>query len=171
MLKASIKYWVIFSLALFSLNTYANQTNTTPFQLKKTPEVKAPSADRFPDDPAEHKVVFMWDKSDPAYQHHILNSIQALIGLYGSDVKIAVVAIGPGIHVLAKHPKRKVAPLTYERVKSFATDYHVRWIACGNTMKTIGWTDKDMRPFAEYAKVGAAAVMTLQENGYAYIAW
>lgn len=139
--------------------------------LKTVPEIKGPSQDRFPGDPATHKVVYMFNQADDAYQTSILNSIQAMIRQYGDDVEIAVVVIGPGIHVLAKEPKREVDSLIYDRVESFAKDYNVRWVACGNTMHTIGWEDKDMRPFAEYAEVGAAALMELQAAGFAFIAW
>ncbi|MDX1796583.1 MAG: DsrE family protein [Hydrogenovibrio sp.] len=162
------------SIVSFPAVSQANETQASAkgHTLKIFPELKnASSADRFPGDPPEHKAVYMWNKSDPEYQTHILNSIQAMITEFGDNVAIAVVAIGPGIHVLAKKPMRKVDSLTYERVKSLAKDYNVRWIACGNTMKTIGWTDKDMRPFAEYAQVGAAAIMALQEHGYKLIAW
>lgn len=168
---------VLFSLSvmLSSSTIFANdnsgKSTSTGHSLKITPEVTGPSSDRFPGDPASHKVVYMFNKSDAEYQTHILNSIQALLQLYGDDVEVAVVAIGPGIHVLAKKPMRKVDSLIYQRVKSFAKDYNVRWIACGNTMKTIGWTDTDIRPFAEYAEVGAAALMALQENGYKLLVW
>lgn len=147
----------------------ANANNT--FHLKPVPELQDPPSDRFPGDPPEHKAVYMWNHSDEEYHTHILNSIQAMIKQYGDNVSIAVVAIGPGLHVLAKHPKRKVDKLVYERVGGFAKDYGVRWIACGNTMDTIGWKDKDMRPFAEHAPVGAAALMELQEEGYKLIVW
>ncbi|WP_029407043.1 DsrE family protein [Thiomicrorhabdus sp. Milos-T2] len=162
---------VIFSSAISFANEEANTSTTAKHTLKVTPEVNGPSSDRFPGDPASHKVVYMFNKSDAEYQTHILNSIQAMIQLYGDDVQVAVVAIGPGIHVLAKKPMRKVDPLIYQRVESFAKDYNVRWIACGNTMKTIGWTDADIRPFAEYAQVGAAALMVLQEKGYKLLVW
>ena len=167
---------VLLSLSVMfsSFATYANEAGklaTPKHTLKVTPEVTGPSSNRFPGDPPTHKAVYMFDKSDADYQTHILNSIQAMIQLYGDDVSIAVVAIGPGIHVLAKKPMRKVDPLTYERVESLAKDYNVRWIACGNTMKTIGWKDEDIRPFAEYAEVGAAALMALQENGYKLLVW
>lgn len=140
-------------------------------QLKPVPELQNPPSERFPGDPAEHKAVYMWNKSDPAYQVAILNSIQAMIKLYGDNVDIAVVAIGPGLHALAKNPKREVEQLTYERIASFAKDYNVRWIACGNTMNTIHWGHSDIRPFAEYAEVGAAALMELQEEGYKLLVW
>jgi intracellular sulfur oxidation DsrE/DsrF family protein len=38
-------------------------------------------------------------------------------------------------------------------------------------MHTIGWDKEDMLDFARVEEVGAAAIMELQEKGYAYIAW
>lgn len=162
---------LLFSSYAHSASGDTVKTANADFKLKPVPELQDPPSDRFPGDPAEHKAVYMFNKSDAAYQTGILNSIQAMIKRYGGNVDIAVVAIGPGLHVLAKKPQREVDPLTYERVESFAKDYNVRWIACGNTMNTIHWTDADMRPFAEYAEVGAAALMELQEEGYKPLVW
>ncbi len=125
----------------------------------------------FPGDPPAHHVVYQLNESDWEYQEHVLNSVSAMIGKYGDNVEIAVVVIGPGIHLLAKEPKRLVPQVLRERVRNMAENYGVRFIACGNTMKTIGWTMDDMRPFIEYAEVGAASLMELQEEGFAYIAW
>ncbi|BCN92847.1 hypothetical protein THMIRHAM_06320 [Thiomicrorhabdus immobilis] len=165
----------VISLMMTGFATQASSDSTaaknSDFKLKPVPELQDPPSERFPGDPAEHKAVYMFNKSDAGYQVGILNSIQAMIKRYGDNVQIAVVAIGPGLHVLAKNPKRDVDPLTYARVESFAKDYNVRWIACGNTMNTIHWTDADMRPFAEYAEVGAAALMELQEEGYKPLVW
>ncbi len=158
------------ALCVFTLTSFTSLA-ASGSSLKPVAEIKGPSADRFPDDPAQHKVVYMFNKADTDYQVAILNSIQAMIRQYGGDVEIAVVVIGPGIHVLAKEPKRDVDKDVYARVESFAKDYNVRWIACGNTMHTIGWHDDDMRPFAEYAQVGASALMELQAAGFAFIAW
>jgi intracellular sulfur oxidation DsrE/DsrF family protein len=143
------------------------------FRLTNTPEVPTQNTDRFPGDPAEHKIVFMFNKDDPAYQHAILNSIKALIELYQDNVEIAVVAIGPGLHVLTKDPLKPVNQENYDRIGAFATDdtIRVRFIACGNTMNTLHLLHQDMRPFAEYSRVGAAALMGLQEQGFKFIAW
>ncbi|PLA75105.1 hypothetical protein CYQ88_02440 [Hydrogenovibrio sp. SC-1] len=149
----------------------ANSTTDSTIQLKRVPELQDPPSDRFPGDPAEHKAVYMWNQADAAYHTSILNSIQAMIRKYGDNVEIAVVAIGPGIHVLSQKPQRPVESLTYERIASFAKDYNVRWIACGNTMNSLHWTDQDMRPFAEYTEVGAAALMELQEEGFKLLVW
>ena len=58
-----------------------------------------------------------------------------------------------------------------QRVASQARDYGVSYIACGNTMKSLGWTAADMVDFAKIEDVGAAALMNFQKQGYAYIAW
>jgi hypothetical protein len=86
-------------------------------------------------------------------------------------VSIAVVVWGPGIHLLAKNPWRPVSELHKQRVRSMAESYGIEFIACGNTMHTVGWTEADMLPFAKIEEVGAAAVMELQEKGYKYLAW
>ena len=52
-----------------------------------------------------------------------------------------------------------------------AQSYGIRFVACGSTMHSMGWSAADMLDFAEVADVGAAAIMELQEKGYAYLAW
>ena len=127
--------------------------------------------ERFPGDPPEHHVVYQINHAEWEYLEHILNSISAMLTKYEDNVAIAVVVFGPGIHLLAKNPKRDIPELLRQRVKAQATDYGVKYIACGNTMKTIGWEKKDMLDFALVEEVGAATLMELQEKGYAYIAW
>ncbi len=168
----NIVFVLIFSFLMAHTNAIsAPEEAQDTFKLKRVPELQNLTSDHFPGDPAEHKVVYMWNKADPTYQGSILNSIQAMIRRYGDNVDIAVVVIGLGLDVLAKNPKRKIDSLAYERVASFSKDYNVRWIACGNTMNTLHWSDADMRPFAEYAEVGAAALMELQEEGYKPLFW
>jgi intracellular sulfur oxidation DsrE/DsrF family protein len=151
--------------------TLAAPSNQGP-ALKPMPEIaNEPKTERFPGDPAEHKVAYMFNQADLAYQTSVLNSIQAMVKTYGDNVSIAVVAIGPGIHVLAKSPKRAVDKDIADRVDNFAKSYKVRFIACGNTMTTVGYAQSDMKPFTEYALVGAAALMRLQETGHKAIFW
>lgn len=125
---------------------------------------------RFPGEEAQHKVVYQFNKADEEYMEHVLFSVGAMLRKYGDNVQIAVVAIGPGIHILGKRPERTVPKLIQQRVSSLA-QYGVKFIACGNTMKSLGWTENDLLPFAEMTEVGAAALMELQEQGYAYISW
>jgi len=130
----------------------------------------AAASERFPGDPPEHKIVYQFNQADYEYQHGILNSVSAMLQKYGDNVGVAVVCWGPGIHVLARAPKREVHEEIKLRIPSLH-EYGVRFIACGNTMNTVGWTKADMLDFAEVEEVGAAAVMELQEQGYKYLAW
>jgi hypothetical protein len=143
---------LVFGLALFS------------FQSQAAEEL------RFPGDPPEHKVVYQLNKADPEYQEHILFSVGAMVRKWGDNISIVVVTIGPGLHILGKNPGRPVSEETKQRVASLA-EYGVEFHACGNTMKSLKWTKKDLLPFAKYVEVGASDLMELQEQGYAYISW
>jgi hypothetical protein len=124
----------------------------------------------FPGDPPAHKVVYQFNKADEEYQQHVLFSVGAMLRKYGDSIHIVVVAIGPGIHILAKNPERPVSQEIKERVSSLS-QYGVEFHACGNTMKSMEWTMNDMISSAKYVEVGAADLMELQEQGYAYISW
>lgn len=119
----------------------------------------------------QHKIVYQINKHEHDYQEAILNSIGAMLTKYVDDVSIVVVAWGPGIHLLAKKPERPVAESHQLRVRSMNQSYGIRFIACGNTMQSLHWEKKDMLDFVQIEHVGAAAVMELQEKGYAYLAW
>lgn len=118
-----------------------------------------------------HKIVYQLNRAEPDYQEAILNSIGAMLKKYVDDVAIAVVVWGPGIHLLARKPQRPVAPVLQQRVKSMSESYGVEFVACGNTMHSLGWQKADMLDIARIEEVGAAAVMEFQEKGYAYLAW
>jgi len=125
---------------------------------------------RFPGDPTKNKVVYQFNKGDDAYHKHVLFSVGAMLRKYGDNIHIVVVGIGPGIHILAKKPKRPVSNEVRERVASLL-EYGVEFHACGNTMKSLGWTKNDILDSAIYVDVGAADLMELQQQGYAYISW
>jgi uncharacterized protein len=131
----------------------------------------SPAPPRLPGDPPEHHLVYQLNQAEPDHIEHILGSVGAMIGKYEDNVAITVVAFGPGIHLLAKHPKRPVPPALRERAASQAKNYGVRFVACGNTMKPYGWTPADIVDFADVEEVGVAVLMELQEQGWAYVAW
>lgn len=135
------------------------------------PTQAAPGRSPAPGDSPPHKVVYQINRHEPEYQLAILNSISAMLKKYVDDVAIVVVAWGPGIHLLAKKPKRPVPKELQQRVRGMSESYGIEFIACGNTMHTLGWEKSDMLDFARVEEVGAAAIMELQEKGYAYIAW
>jgi hypothetical protein len=134
-------------------------------------QARAADAEHMPGDPPQHRLVYQLNHAEPDYIEHILNSIGAMIGKYDDNVAIAVVAFGPGIHLLAKTPARAVPLELRQRAASQARNYGVRFIACGNTMKSLGWSRADIVDFAHIEEIGAAALMEMQEQGWAYIAW
>ena len=125
---------------------------------------------RFPGDPTEHNVVYQLNKSDSKYHDAILFSAAELLRNYNDNVTIVITAFGPGIHVLAKKPLRDVSYEVKQKIKSMA-DYGVKFHACGNTMKALGWKKDDMHDFVEVVQIGAADLIELQAKGYGYISW
>ncbi len=125
---------------------------------------------RFPGDPTDHNIIYQFNRAELDYHNAVLHSVSEMLKKYGDNVTIVVAAFGPGIHILAKKPGRPIAPDVAKRVQSLA-DYGVKFHACGNTMKTLGWTEKDMLPLAKVVQVGVADIMELQEQGYSYMSW
>lgn len=125
---------------------------------------------RFPGDPTTHNVVYQFNKSDPSYHNAILFSASEMLRKYNDNITIVITVFGPGIHILAKNPLRDVSDEVKQKVKSLS-DYGVKFHACGNTMKTLGWEKDDMHDFVDVVQVGAADLIELQEKGYSYISW
>ncbi len=125
---------------------------------------------RFPGEDPKHKVVYQFNKADPAYHDHVIFSIGAMLRQYGDDIRIVVTAIGPGIHILLKKPRRPVSRTIREKVASLA-EYGVEFHACGNTLGAMKLSAADLLPFVKFVEVGAADIMELQEQGYSYLSW
>ena len=121
-------------------------------------------------DNATHKVVYQCNKIDSDYLTHILFSTGEILRKYGDDAKIVVTCFGPGLHLLAKRPGRPIAKIHQQRASSQAM-YGIEFHACHNTMKSLGWSDQDLFDFVDVVDVGAADLIELQEQGYAYISW
>lgn len=124
----------------------------------------------FPGEPAAHNIVYQFNKADADYQSHVLFSVGEMVRKYGDNVHVVVTCFGPGIHILAKKPGRPVAEEIKQRVSSLA-QYGVSFHACNNTLKSLKWTKDDIVDFAEIVPIGADDIMTLQEQGYAYLSW
>jgi uncharacterized protein len=124
----------------------------------------------FPGDEPQHKVVYQFNKAELGYQDHVIFSVGEMVRKYGDNIKVVVVAFAEGIHILGKHPGREVKDELKQRVSSLA-HYGVEFHACGNTMKSLKWTEKDIVDFATVVEVGASDIMKLQEQGFSYIAW
>jgi hypothetical protein len=122
------------------------------------------------EDAAKHRIIYQCNKSDPEYLQHILFSVGELLRKYGDDVEIVVGVFGPGLHLVGKVPGRPVPANLQSSAASLAA-YGVAFHACGNTMKSLGWTEKDLLPFARVVPIGVDDIMQLQEAGFAYMSW
>ena len=116
-----------------------------------------------------HKVVYQCNQGSEAYYKHLLFSVGELKEKYGDDIDIVVSCFGAGIHLLGKHPKRYVPESVLEQM-TYLDTFGVKFHACGNTMKTLGWHKDDMHDFVTVVPIGAEDLMLLQEQGYQYLA-
>ena len=124
---------------------------------------------RFPEDPA-HRIVYQCNKADPDYLEHILFSAGELLRKYGDDVEIVFAVFGAGLHLLGKHPQRPI-PFELQQHASSLAAYGVSFHACGNTMMSLHWTEKDLVEYAKVVPIGVDDLMLLQEKGFAYVSW
>ncbi len=122
------------------------------------------------EDSSTHRIVYQLNKADPAYLQHVLFSAGELIRKYGDDIEIVIGTVGPGLHLVGKHPGRPITTELQQRASSLA-EYGVAFHACGNTMKSLGWKEKDLLPFAKIVPIGIDDIMQLQEQGFTYISW
>lgn len=125
---------------------------------------------KFPGEETNNKLVYHFNKSDQTYQLAVLNTIRNMLRMYGDDIKIVVSVMGPGIHILLKEPGVPVIKAVRDQVESLAF-YGVEFHACGNTIHDIGKTENDVKDFATVVEAGISDLMTLQQQGYAYISW
>lgn len=114
----------------------------------------------------EKKIVLQ--VSDKASHTKVLNVAGNILKHYGKDqVKIEIVAFGPGLGVLIKNKKNK----NLKRISSLAGD-GVAFSACNNTMKKIAKKKGKMPPLHANAKVvpaGVIRIIELQDKGYVLI--
>ncbi|HEC06396.1 MAG TPA: hypothetical protein ENJ12_06075 [Thiolapillus brandeum] len=117
-----------------------------------------------------HHIVYQLNKADPKYISHILFSAGELLRKYGDDIEIIIAVYAEGIHLLGKRPKRPI-PLELQQKASSLAAYGVAFHACGNTLKSVHWTKKDLLDFAKEVPIGVEDIMLLQEKGFSYISW
>lgn len=113
-----------------------------------------------------HKIVIQVSSSDIITQKMALNNAVNLQEYYGVDnIKIEIVAYGPGLSLLTSESLQstKVENLVFNDIK---------FSACSNTIEIMEKRfNKEIKLLDDVAIVpaGAARIMELQEQGYAYL--
>ena len=133
-----------------------------------TTKAHAHHTDTHFDDNPIHRLVYQCNKADEDYIEHLLFSCGEMLRKYGDDIELVVAAFGPGLNLLGKKPKRSISTVHQQRTASLA-DYGVRFQACGNTMKSMNWLEKDIVEHAQIVPIGVDGIMKLQEQGFSYI--
>jgi hypothetical protein len=133
-------------------------------------QARAHHTDTHFDDKSEHQIVYQCNKTDAEYLESILFSVGELIRKYGDNVEVVVACFGKGIHLLGKNPGRPIPEEIQQRASSL-NSYGVAFHACGNTMKGLKWTEKDLVDYAKVVPIGVDDIMLLQEKGFSYFSW
>ena len=122
-------------------------------------------------DPAVHKVAIHVDDNDPARMNMALNNVRNIQKHYdsvGEKVEIEVVAYGPGLHML----RQDTSPVA-ERISVLSLEIdNLTFSACGNThsiMSDKAGKEVQLLDEAEMVPSGVVQLITLQEQGYAYV--
>jgi len=118
-----------------------------------------------------HRVAFHVDQNDPKLMNLTLNNVQNVTNYYesiGDTVEIQVVAYGPGLHML----RADTSPVA-DRIAVMSLELEdVTFAACGNTLRNMeaqSGATVDLLEEAEMVTSGVVQLITLQEQGWAYI--
>lgn len=119
----------------------------------------------------EHSLILQVNTNDPAAMNLALNNATNVAEHYqklGEQVKIEVVAFGPGLHML----RDDTSPVK-ARIETMALSTpEVSFKACGNTrenMHKVENKDIPIVPQAQEVKSGVVRVMELEEQGWTYV--
>jgi hypothetical protein len=108
-------------------------------------------------------VVIQMSDNDPAKWNLALNNANKVQEEFGKDkVDVEIVAYGPGINML------KFDSEVANRVTA-AENGGIAIRACGNTMKAMKLTEKDLNSSVKVVPAGVIEIMTKQEAGWSYI--
>ncbi len=131
-------------------------------------KAKADHTETHFEDTTPHKLVYQCNRADYDYIEHVLFSCGEMLRKYGDDIELVVATFGPGLNLLGTHPKRAISRVHQQRVQSLS-EYGVTFQACGNTMKSLNWTEKDLLEASVVVPIGVDGIMKLQEKGFSYI--
>ncbi len=122
-------------------------------------------------DDVVHKVAIHVDDNDPKRMNMALNNIKNLRKYYdsvGEKVQIELVAYGPGLHML----RADTSPVA-ERISVMSLEIEdLTFSACGNTHAAMSKKAGEAIKLLDEASMvpsGVVQLITLQEQGYAYI--
>jgi intracellular sulfur oxidation DsrE/DsrF family protein len=147
----------------------------TPAKLSAAGQMRKQStlepAAQAPAEKKEHHLILQVNTNDPAAMNLALNNatnVAQYYGELGEQVKVEVIAFGPGLHML----RDDTSPVK-ARIETMALSTpEVSFKACGNTQENMHKAEnKDIPiiPQAQVVKSGVVRIMELEEQGWNYI--
>lgn len=121
-------------------------------------------ADPKPDMDNPRKIMLQLTSNDDTTVNGILYNAINIQKFYGMDnVMVAVVAYGKGVRAFLKE-----SSTVAERIESLQ-QYDVEFVACGNTLDTMGKKTEDLLPGIERVQAGIPEIVERKLNGWIYV--
>ena len=110
------------------------------------------------------KIVLTLSERSPDRVNEVLSNVGNVQKFYGTDnVRIALVAYGPGIHAVLKNDN----PVRARIASLVAIGIDV--LACDATLKTLHLTERDVIPGVRVVPNGLPAIVELEIAGWHYV--
>jgi intracellular sulfur oxidation DsrE/DsrF family protein len=110
-----------------------------------------------------HKIVFQLASQDTLVWKGLINNLKHIKEGWGDNVKMVIIAHGPGIEFLVADKTTQQKPIS----KFF--NMGVEFIACENTMRQKNISKDSMIKEATYVQMGLGEIVLRQEEGWSYI--
>jgi intracellular sulfur oxidation DsrE/DsrF family protein len=143
-------------------------------QAAVAPQKKAsapPQVSKRPVAAKSHRLILQVNSNEPAMLNLALNYATNVAQYYkelGEDVKIDIVAFGPGLHML----RDDTSPVK-ARIKTISESTpSIAFEACSNTRENMSKAESKDVPLIAEAKIvksGVVRIMELQEQGWSYV--
>jgi uncharacterized protein len=125
------------------------------------------------DKPPGHRIAIQVDQNDPQVMNLVLNNVSNIIEYYrdkGQDVRVEVVAYGPGLNML----RDDTSPVKdrIKQLKDLSFPSELTFSACNNTKQAMEKHEGHaitIVPQARLVPSGAVRLMELQEQGWSYL--
>ncbi len=121
-------------------------------------------ADPKPSVDAPRRIVVSLAESDPARANAVFSNVINIQEFYGPDrVELAIVLYGPGVRHVLKGDSQVA-----ERVASLRA-YDITFIACGNTLESMGRPHDDLLDGVEVVKNGLPEIVEKVLSGWVHL--
>jgi len=111
------------------------------------------------------KIVFSIDTIDYKEVNHVISTVNNVIKFYRPEnTEVVVVVYSQGVKILRKDSDNE----TKKRIEALMT-YDIEFIACENSLRTLGIQKKDLMDDLSYGTAGIVEIIERQLQGFIYI--